>query len=165
MSGIIQIIFGFCCLLIAEIGILFGLSYYAINVIAFCYVEPIFTGCMLLFAILSLCKVPIRKIGIIFFWLVVGSIIVLFIIGTVYIIKDCYVYQNNLELLRQHLLIKETDPFIINKFNDTMFWLQDIGYKRNVSYELVNILLYVVAMPVLCITSYIVIRKRKCTVK
>ena len=130
----IQAIFGFCCFLIAEIGILFGLSYYAINVIAFCYVEPIFTGCMLLFAILSLCKV---------------------------IIKDCYTYQNNLELLRQHLLIKETDPFIINKFNDTMFWLQDIGYQHNVSYELVNLIVYVIAMPVLCIVSYIIMRHAK----
>lgn len=157
----IQAIFGFCCFLIAEIGILFGLSYYAINVIAFCYVEPIFTGCMLLFAILSLCKVPIRKIGIIFFWLVVGSIIVLFIIGTVYIIKDCYTYQNDLELLRQHLLIKETDPFIINKFNDTMFWLKDIGYQHNVSYELVNLIIYVVAMPLLCIVSYFTLRYAK----
>jgi len=157
----IQAIFGFCCLLIAEIGILFGLSYYAINVIAFCYVEPIFTGCMLLFAILSLCKVPIRKIGIIFFWLVVGSIIVLFIIGTMYIIKDCYVYQNNLELLRQHLFIKETNPFIINKFNDTMVWLENIGYQRNVSYELVNLIVYVVAMPLLCIVSYFILRYGK----
>ena len=157
MSGIIQIIFGFCCLLIAEIGNLFGLSYYAINVIAFCYVEPIFTGCMLLFAILSLCKVPIRKVGIIFFWLVVGSIIVLFIIGTICIIRDCSIYQD-LESLRQHLFIRETNPFIINKFNDTMVWLENIGYQHNVSYELVNLIVYVITMPVVCIASYIVIR-------
>lgn len=156
----IQAIFGFCCLLIAEIGILFGLSYYAINVIAFCYVEPIFTGCMLLFAILSLCKVPIRKIGIIFFWLVVGSIIVLFIIGTICIIRDCSIYQD-LESLRQHLFIKETNPFIINKFNDTMVWLENIGYQRNVSYELVNLIIYVAVMPFLCIVSYFILRYGK----
>ena len=63
MSGIIDAIFGFCCFLITEIGLLFGLSYEAINVIAFCYVEPIFTGIMVLLAILALCRVPVRIIG------------------------------------------------------------------------------------------------------
>lgn len=166
MSGIIEAIFGFCCFLITEIGLLFGLSYEAINVIAFCYVEPIFTGIMVLLAILAICKVPVKKLGTWFFWIVVGCVIALMITGTVCIIKDCYVFRDSPELLRAHLLsISETSLPIIAQFQDTLWWLRDTALECSISYELLNILLYVVGMPILCIISYIIIRCQKRLVK
>jgi energy-coupling factor transporter transmembrane protein EcfT len=162
MSGVIDAVFGFCCFLITEIGLLFGLSYEAINVIAFCYVEPIFTGIMVVLAILAICKVPVKKLGTWFFWIVVGCVIALMIAGTVCLIRDCHVFGESKELLKAHLLtIKETSPYITCKYNDTISWLQNIAYKNGMSYELVNILLYVVGMPILCIVSYIIILKQK----
>lgn len=166
MSGIIEAIFGACCFLITEIGLLFGLSYEAINVIAFCYVEPIFTGIMVILAILAICKVPVKKLGTWFFWIVVGCVIALMIAGTVCIIKDCYVFRDSPESLRAHLSsISETSLPIIAQFKDTSWWLGDTALKCGISYELLNILLYVVAMPILCIISYIIIRCQKRPVK
>lgn len=162
MSGIIDAIFGFCCFLIMEIGLMFGLSYEAINVIAFCYVEPIFTGIMVLLAILATCKVPVKKLSTLFFWIVVGCVISLMIAGTVYIIKDYLVFRDSPELLKVHLTsIKETSLPMLSQYKDAVSWLKDIAHKYGTTYELVNILLYVVGMPLLCIVSYIIILKQK----
>lgn len=162
MSGVIDAIFGFCCILITEIGLMFGLSYEAINVIAFCYVEPIFTGLMVILTILALCRVPIKKFGAWFFWIVVGCAIAVMIVGIVCVIKDCYVFNDNPESLKAHLKsIKETSLPMLSKFQDAVSWLKDIAHKYGTTYELVNIVLYVVAMPFICIASYIIILKQK----
>lgn len=159
MSGIIDAIFGFCCFLITEIGLMFGLSYEAINVIAFCYVEPIFTGIMVLLAILALCKVPVKKLSTWFFWIVVGCVIAIMIAGIVCVIMDSSVFRGSPESLKSHLTsIKETSLPMLSKFHDAVSWLKDIAHKYGTTYELVNVLLYVVGMPIICMVSYIVIR-------
>jgi len=96
MSGIIDAIFGFCCFLITEIGLLFGLSYEAINVIVF-YVEPIFTGIMVLLAILALCRLPVRIIGTFIFWSVVGMAAIIFAVGAVLVIREGFDYSSSIE--------------------------------------------------------------------
>ncbi len=162
MSGIIEAIFAFCCFLMTEIGILVRLSYEAINVIVFCYVEPIFTGIMVLLAILALCRVPVKKFGAWFFWIIVGCAIVIMIAGIVCVIKDYYVFNDNPESLKAHLKsIKETSLPMLSKFQNAVSWLKDIAHKYGTTYELVNILLYVVGMPIICIVSYTIILKQK----
>ena len=141
---------------------MFGLSYEAINVIAFCYVEPIFTGLMVILAILALCRVPVKKFGAWFFGIIVVCAIVIMIAGIVCVIKDCYVFNGNPESLKAHLKsIKETSLPMLSKFQNAVSWLKDIAHKYGTTYELVNILLYVVGMPIICIVSYTIILKQK----
>lgn len=161
MSGIIDAIFGFCCFLITEIGLLFGLSYEAINVIAFCYVEPIFTGIMVLLAILALCRVPVRIIGTVIFWSVVGIAAILFAVGTVLVIREGFDYSSSIEQQIRMLSVKEANPTIIDHYNSTILWLRTTAVNLHTTYHVINIVLYVIALPILSLFSYIIIRVRK----
>lgn len=161
MSGIIDAIFGFCCFLITEIGLLFGLSYEAINVIAFCYVEPIFTGIMVLLAILALCRVPVRIIGSVIFWSVVGIAAILFAVGTVLVIREGFDYSSSIEQQIRMLSVKEANPTIIDHYNSTILWLRTTAVNLHTTYHVINIVLYVIALPILSLFSYIIIRVRK----
>ena len=161
MSGIIEAIFAFCCFLMTEIGILFRLSYEAINVIVFCYVEPIFTGIMVLLAILALCRVPVRIIGTVIFWSVVGIAAILFAVGTVLIIREGFDYSSSIEQQIRMLSVKEANPTIIDHYNSTILWLRTTAVNLHTTYHVINIVLYVIALPILSLFSYIIIRVRK----
>ena len=161
MSGIIDAIFGFCCFLITEMGLLFGLSYEAINVIAFCYVEPIFTGIMVILAILALCRVPVRIIGTVIFWSVVGIAAILFAVGTVLVIREGFDYSSSIEQQIRMLSVKEANPTIIDHYNSTILWLRTTAVNLHTTYHVINIVLYVIALPILSLFSYIIIRVRK----
>ena len=161
MSGIIDAIFGFCCFLITEIGHLFGLSYEAINVIAFCYVEPIFTGIMVLLAILALCRVPVRIISAVIFWSVVGTAAILFAVGAVLVIREGFHYSSSIEQQIRILSVKETNPIIVDQYNSAILWLRTAADKLHTTYHVINIVLYVITLPLLSILSYIIIRVRK----
>ena len=161
MSGIIEAIFAFCCFLMTEIGILFRLSYEAINVIVFCYVEPIFTGIMVLLAILALCRVPVRIIGTVIFWSVVGIAAILFAVGTVLVIREGFDYSSSIEQQIRMLSVKEANPTIIDQYNSTILWLRTTSVNLHTTYHVINIVLYVIALPILSLFSYIIIRVRK----
>jgi len=161
MSGIIEAIFAFCCFLMTEIGILFRLSYEAINVIVFCYVEPIFTGIMVLLAILALCRVPVRIIGTVIYWSVVGIAAILFAVGTVLVIREGFDYSSSIEQQIRMLSFKEANPTIIDHYNSTILWLRTTAVNLHTTYHVINIVLYVIALPILSLFSYIIIRVRK----
>lgn len=161
MSGIIEAIFAFCCFLMTEIGILFRLGYEAINVIVFCYVEPIFTGIMVLLAILALCRVPVRIIGTVIFWSVVGIAAILFAVGTVLVIREGFDYSSSIEQQIRMLSVKEANPTIIDHYNSTILWLRTTAVNLHTTYHVINIVLYVIALPILSLFSYIIIRARK----
>ena len=161
MNGIIEAVFGFCCFLITEIGLLFGLSYEAINVIAFCYVEPIFTGIMVILAILALCRVPVRKIATVLFWSVVGIAAILIAIGTVLVIREGFDYSFSIEQQIRMLSVKETNPIIVNQYNSAILWLQTTADKLHTTYNVINIVLYIIALPLFSLLSFIIIRVRK----
>ena len=161
MNGIIDAIFGFCCFLITEIGLLFGLSYEAINVMAFCFVEPIFTGLMLILALLALCRVPVRKVGSILFWSVVGCTIVLLAVGTVLVIREGFDYSSSIEQQIRMISAKETNLIIIGQYKSAIQWLQTTADNLNTTYHVINIAIYVIALQLLSLLSYIIIRVRK----
>lgn len=161
MNELIDNVFGFCCLTITEIGRIFGLSYEAINVISFCYVEPIFTGTMLLLAILSCLGFPVRKMGTFFFYSVVGCVTTLLLLGALNAIKDAMIYQNNLSRLWNDVSGGETNQTIIDKFNDTVNWLNNASHTLHVSYEMINLIVYVFSMPFISLICYIFVRRNK----
>ena len=161
MNGIIDTIFGFCCFLITEIGLLFGLSYEAINVIAFCYIEPFFTGIMLILALLALCRAPVKRVGSILFWSVAGCTVILFTVGTVLVMREGFDYSSSIEQQIRMVSIKENNSIIVDKYNNAIQWLQIMADNLNTSYHVINIALYVITLPFLVLLSYIVIRVRK----
>ena len=140
---------------------MFGLSYEAINVIAFCYVEPIFTGIMVLLAILALCRVPVRIIGTVIFWSVVGIAAILLAVGTLLVIREGFDYSSSIEQQIRMLSVKETNPIIIDQYNSTILWLRTTAVNLHTTYRLINIVLYVIALPILSLFSYIIIHVRK----
>lgn len=140
---------------------MFGLSYEAINVIAFCYVEPIFTGLMVILAILALCRVPVRIRGTVIFWSVVGIAAILFAVGTVLVIREGFDYSSSVEQQIRLVSVKEANPTIIDHYNSTILWLRTTAVNLHTTYHVINIVLYVIALPILSLFSYIIIRVRK----
>ena len=45
--------------------------------------------------------------------------------------------------------------------NETMYWLKDLAAKVGTSYEAINLIIYVLLMPILCIASYVVLMVTK----
>ena len=156
----LELLFHFCCCLMQGVGNLFGLSYQTVNVILFCYIEPIFTGLMIILAVMSVCKLPLNTFGIWLFRIVVASVILLLLIGGFYFVFQGMMYYTGYS----------DQPFIdfyvphsthVDKlFNGTVDWLENLGDKTGLGYRAVNILVYIVLMPALCIASYIILRVR-----
>lgn len=158
-------LFAICVGIMIGVGNLLHVSYDTINVIMFCYVEPIFTGIMIVLAILALCKQPVSKTGIWFFRIVVGSVIALFAIGGLYFLGEVLLFINTTDYGKPlRSLSFPSSVYFENLFDETVYWLEGLGNKLHMSYEAVNIVLYVLLMPVLCIASYEILRlsnKRK----
>lgn len=157
----IQDIFEFCCYWIAEVGIQFNLSYYAINIIVFCYIEPILTVFMMVSVFLAICNIPINKISIWIFRIIVVSLAIIFCISIPQAIEDFHTYDSPLYFLKSWKAIKEPNPVIIDKFNSAVLWLKQVASKYNTTYEIINILLYIVIMPFFCIISYFILSVHK----
>ncbi len=77
MEHIVSILFYVCVGLMTGLGNLFHVSYMTINVIMFCYVEPIFTVIMITLAVMSLCGLPVNMGGIWFFRIAVALVVIL----------------------------------------------------------------------------------------
>lgn len=159
----IQDIFEFCCYWIAEVGIQFNLSYYAINVIVFCYIEPFVTGFMIgsaLSAIIFHDKIAI-DITIWLFRILVVAGVIIFALNIPQALEDLSLYDRPLDFLRSARAIKESDPAVLEKFNSLVLWLKEVAKNYNTTYEIVNIVLYVIVLPFTCIVSYIMLRYAK----
>ena len=153
MNEFIEGFFALCCLVINGIGELFNFSYEAINVYAFCYVEPIFTASMLLFVVLSI-FLPIQKIGIWFFRIIVCFVGIFLIIGLGYAIRDVVNVLSNNSDIYSIINTTENDPYIMLKFDHTVDWLSKYAQRYNISYYAINLIVYVIIMPLVCIFSY-----------
>ena len=140
------------------LGNMFGLSYQTINVILFCFVEPIFTGIMFILAIMSLYTIPVKKVGIWFFRIVVVSVILLLLLGGFYFVFQGITYYNG---YTSEPFINSYVPhsaYVDKLFDGTVDWLEDLGNKTGLSYYVINIIVYIMFMPAFSIGSYIVLR-------
>lgn len=145
------------------LGNMLGLNYMTVNVILFCYVEPIFTGLMLILAILSLCRVPVNKPGKWFFWIVVVTVISALILGGMYFLAQgiTFLYGIHQQPFMEMGYYNEIDVQAERLFYKTMYWLKDLAAKVGTSYEAINLIIYVLFMPILCIASYVVLMVTK----
>ena len=158
MEHFVSIFFYVCVGLMTGLGNLFHVSYMTINVIMFCYVEPIITGIMIALAVMSLCGLPVNMGGIWFFRIVVALVVILLLAGGVYFVGQGIATEYGLYNEPYPHMPYETSAHIANLFNQAVAWLNKTAATFGTTYQIINLVVYVLAMPVLCIASYVILR-------
>ena len=163
--SIIDGIFAACCGTMYGMADLFGRTYEYVNVVLFCYVEPVLTVLMILGAMYALFRLPkARHVAKAFMWLgIVVSVLtgVLLIVSAIHawgMVDMLNITQEEINAVQTSIMTPDPDPVIHDLFQRTMHWLMDTS-KGNVGYNAINLLIYVLLMPVLIITSICVCYK------
>ena len=164
-NSIIDIIFAACCGIMYGMADMFGRTYEYVNVVLFCYVEPVLTVLMILGALYALFRLPKAKhVTRSFMWL---GVIVSALTGILLIVSAIHAWgmvamqnitQAEIDAVQASIMTPDPDPVIHDLFQKTMHWLMDTS-KGNVGYNAINLLIYVLLMPVLIITSIFVCLK------
>ena len=138
---------------------MFGRTYEYVNVILFCYVEPVLTVLMILGALYTLFKLPKAKhVAKAFIWF---GIVVSALTGVLLIVSSIHAWgmfdmlnitREDINAVHASILTPDPNPFIHGLFQKTMHWLMDTS-KDNMGYNAINLLIYVLLMPVLIIAS------------
>ena len=164
-NSIIDIIFAACCGTMYGMADLFGRTYEYVNVVLFCYVEPVLTVLMILGALYALFRLPKSKnVAKGFMWIGIGVSAltgILLIVSAIHawgMVDMHSISQAEINAIQASILIPDPDPVIHDLFQRTMHWLMDTS-KGNVGYNAINLLIYVLLMPVLIITSICVCYK------
>ena len=165
LSLIIDKIFAACCGTMYGMADMFGRTYEYVNVILFCYVEPVLTVLMILGALYALFRLPRAKhVTKAFMWL---GVVVSALTGILLIVSAIHAWgmvdmhsisQAEINAIQASILTPDPNPFIHDMFQKAMHWLMDTS-KGNVGYNAINLLIYVLLMPVLIITSICVCYK------
>ena len=144
---------------------LFGRTYEYVNVVLFCYVEPVLTALMILGVLYVLFRLPkANHVAKAFMWL---GIVVSALTGILLIVSAIHAWgmvdmhsisQAEINAIQASILTPDPNPFIHDMFQKTMHWLMDTS-KGNVGYNAINLLIYVLLMPALIITSICVCYK------
>ena len=140
---------------------LFGRTYEYVNVVLFCYVEPVLTALMILGAMYALFRLPkARHVAKAFMWLgIVVSVLtgVLLIVSAIHawgMVDMLNITQEEINAVQTSIMTPDPDPVIHDLFQRTMHWLMDTS-KGNMGYNAINLLIYVLLMPLLLIISAI----------
>ena len=164
-NSIIDIIFAACCGTMYGMADLFGRTYEYVNVVLFCYVEPVLTALMVLDALYALFRLPKSKhVAKGFMWIGIGVSTltgVLLIVSAIHawgMVDMHSISQAEINAIQASILTPDPDPVIHDLFQRTMHWLMDTS-KGNVGYNAINLLIYVLLMPALIIASICVCYK------
>ena len=144
---------------------MFGHTYEYVNVVLFCYVEPVLTVLMILGALYALFRLPkSKKVAKGFMWIGIGVSAltgILLIVSAIHawgMVDMMNITQAEIDAVQASIMTPDPDPVIHDLFQKTMHWLMDTS-KGNVGYNAINLLIYVLLMPVLIITSIFVCLK------
>ena len=164
-NSIINIIFAACCGTMYGMADMFGRTYEYVNVVLFCYVEPVLTALMILGAMYALFRLPKSKhVAKAFMWL---GVVVSALTGILLIVSAIHAWgmvdmhsisQLEINSVQASIMTPDPNPVIHDLFQKTMHWLMDTS-KGNMGYNAINLLIYVLLMPVLIITSIFVCHK------
>lgn len=164
-NSFIDKIFAACCGIMYGMADMFGRIYEYVNVVLFCYVEPVLTVLMILGALYALFRLPKAKhVAKTFMWM---GIVVSALTGVLLIVSAIHAWgmvamqnitQAEIDAVQASIMTPDPDPVIHDLFQKTMHWLMDTS-KGNVGYNAINLLIYVLLMPVLIITSIFVCLK------
>ena len=159
MNRIIDGLFVACCGIMYGMADMFGRTYEYVNVILFCYVEPVLTVLMILGAMYALFRLPKAKhvvnafmrLGIVVSALT-GILLIVSSIHALGMVDMHSISQAEINAVQASILTPDPNPVIHDLFQRTMHWLMDTS-KGNMGYNAINLLIYVLLMPVLIITS------------
>lgn len=158
MEHFITLLFYICVGLMTGLGNLLHVSYMTINVILFCYVEPLFTGIMIALAVMSLCGLPVNVGGIWFFRIVVALVVILLLAGGFYFVGQGIATDYGLYNEPYLHMPYETSTHVAKLFDQAVAWLNETATNFGTTYQIINLVVYVLAMPALCIASYVILR-------
>ena len=164
-NSIIDNIFAACCGIMYGMADMFDRTYEYVNVVLFCYVEPVLTALMVLDALYALFRLPKSKnVAKGFVWIGIGVSAltgILLIVSAIHawgMVDMHSISQAEINAIQASILTPDPDPVIHDLFQRTMHWLMDTS-KGNVGYNAINLLIYVLLMPALIITSICVCYK------
>ena len=145
----------FCCGIMAEMGNLLEMSYQKVNVILFCWVEPgICLGLWFVF-LWGCLHFPWSRsmawVSLVFNSLLIVASAVLLCISAIILTRHM---QGGVSDPMSIINLNEADPLFVNKFNETVLVLSDVGQKLGISYAAVNLLYYVLLLPIGIILGY-----------
>ena len=162
MSGIIDGFFAACCGTMYGMADLFGRTYEYVNVVLFCYVEPVLTILMILGALYALFRLPkANHVAKAYMWL---GIVVSALTGILLIVSAIHAWgmvdmhsisQAEINAIQVSILTPDSDPVIHDLFQRAMHWLMDTS-KGNIGYNAINLLIYVLLMPSAILSSIII---------
>ena len=144
---------------------MFGRTYEYVNVILFCYVEPVLTVLMILGAMYALFRLPKAKHVVNAFMRL--GIVVSALTGILLIVSAIHAWgmvdmhsisQAEINAIQASILTPDPDPVIHDLFQRTMHWLMDTS-KGNIGYNAINLLIYVLLMPSAILSSIIICYK------
>ena len=164
-TSIIDMVFAACCGIMYGMADMFGRTYEYVNVVLFCYVEPVLTVLMILGAMYALFRLPKAKhvakafmrIGIVVSALT-GILLIVSAIHALSMFDMHNISQAEINAVQVSIMTPDPNPIIHDMFQKTMHWLMDSS-KGNMGYNAFNLLIYVLLMPVLIITSICVCYK------
>ena len=151
--SIIDGIFAACCGTMYGMADLFGRTYEYVNVVLFCYVEPVLTALMILGVLYALFRLPkANHVAKALMWL---GIVVSALTGILLIVSAIHAWgmvdmhsisQSEINAVQASILTPDPNPVIHDLFQKTMHWLMDTS-KGNMGYNAINLLIYVLLMP------------------
>lgn len=169
IKEIINIVFAACCVMMFGMGEMFGTTYEFVNVILFCYVEPILTALMLVAAAYVLLKGPAyRKVANFFKWfaIIFGTMtfILLFVSGiyALNILDLRNLDSASIDTIINRVYRPDPSPHIHKLYKMTYDWLIN-NCGNGIGYNALNLIVYVISMPAVILSSiYICHKRRKC---
>ena len=163
--SIIDGIFAACCGTMYGMADLFGRTYEYVNVVMFCYVAPVLTVLMIFVDVYALFRLPKSKhVAKVFVWIGIGVSAltgILLIVSAIHawgMVDMHSISQSEINAVQASILTPDPNPVIHDLFQKTMHWRMDTS-KGNMGYNAINLLIYVLLMPVLIITSICVCYK------
>ena len=165
LNSIIDTIFAACCGTMYGMADMFGRTYEYVNVVLFCYVEPVLTVLMMLGVLYALFRLPKAKhVAKAFIWLgivvsaLTGILLIVSAIHALGMVDMHSISQSEINAVQTSILTPDPDPVIHDLFQKTMHWLMDTS-KGNVGYNAINLLIYVLLMPSAILSSIIICYK------
>lgn len=141
-------------------GNMFNMSYERINVILFCYVEPILFALALFGLFYVLLRLPgytiVGKAALIIMGVIIVIVALLLILSMIRLLLHYNSAQYDVGLINS---ASESSRQMLSMFDGTVDWLMKLATFFHTSYSAVNIWVYIIFMPLGIITSILIIIK------
>lgn len=159
LKTLIDSFFAACCGVMYGMADMFSRTYEYVNVVLFCYVEPALTILMIFGALYVLFKLPkANYVAKMFMWLgivvsaLTGVLLIVSAIHALGMVDIMNMTQEQINAVQASIATPDPNPVIHDMFQKTMHWLMDTS-RGNMGYNALNLLIYVLLMPVIIVLS------------